>query len=61
MAQANSKKKLRPTDIVRFGWEKDRDTPTAEKDIREYTVADIEAIKTAALAREKKLKEQGII
>ena len=58
-AQANSKKKLKPTDIITFAWEKVQDE--AKQQRKELTKEDVEQIKAIALEREKKLKEKGII
>ena len=55
MAQANSKKKLKPTDIIKFAWEKET------KETAKITSEDVEEMKRVALLREKKLKEKGII
>lgn len=57
-AQANSSKKLKPTDIIKFGWETNTNEIEPSKPI---TIDDVERIKTLALEREKKLKEKGII
>ncbi len=57
MAQANSKRKLKPTDIVKFAWEKEKE----KKEAARITSEDMEEIKKVALLREKKLKEIGII
>lgn len=57
MAQANSKKKLKPTDIIKFAWEKEKE----KKETARITSEDMEEIKKVALLREKKLKEKGII
>lgn len=58
IAQVNSKKHLKPTDIITFGWEKqNKDT----KKNSAITVDEVEQIKKVALEREKLLKEKGII
>ena len=57
-AQVNSTKKMKPTDIIAFGWEKESEQP---KQIINYTKEDFERIKAEALQREKYLKEKGII
>lgn len=59
IAQSNSKKRLKPTDIIKFGWEKD--TNTTKEANHSYTLDEVETIKAIALEREQKLKEQGII
>jgi hypothetical protein len=55
IAQVNSTKKLNPTDIITFDWDK------KEKKSSSLTVDDVEKIKAMALQREEKLKELGII
>lgn len=57
-AQANSKKKLKPTDIIKFEWDK---TQEKKESSHTYTFDEVEKIKAVALEREKKLREQGII
>lgn len=57
VAQVNSKKRLKPTDIIKFAWEKDNTI----KSVHNYTVDEIENIKALALQRETELKEKGII
>lgn len=58
IAQVNSKKHLKPTDIIKFGWEnQNKDT----KKNSAITVDEVEQIKKVALEREKLLKEKGII
>lgn len=58
MAQVNSKKKLKPTDIIKFGWETERHT---KQPAEELTKEQVENIKKVALEREQKLKEKGLI
>ena len=58
MAQVNSTKKLKPTDIIKFGWEDVDDTTEPNKPL---TKEDVEQIKAIALQREKELKKLGII
>ena len=58
MAQVNSTKKLKPTDIIKFGWEDVDDTTAPNKPL---TKEDVEQIKAIALQREKELKKLGII
>lgn len=57
IAQVNSKKKLKPTDIIKFGWEKE----TSKNTNKPLELDEVEKIKAMALEREKKLKELGII
>ena len=59
IAQTNSKKKLKPNDIISFPWEKEKTVKKAE--VKQLTLEDVETIKALALEREKKLKEKGII
>lgn len=59
VAQVNSKKRLKPTDIIKFAWEKDIDNKKAPS--HTYTLDEAEAIKAMALKREKELREKGII
>lgn len=59
IAQTNSKKKLKPNDIISFPWEKEKTVKKAE--VKPLTLEDVETIKALALEREKKLKEKGII
>ncbi len=61
IAQTNSKKKLKPTDVIKFPWENDKSETQATKQNKPLTLEDVEQIKLLALQREKKLKEQGII
>ena len=58
MAQVNSKKKLKPTDIIKFGWETEKHK---EQPKEELTKEQVENIKKVALEREQKLKEKGLI
>ena len=59
-AQVNSKKRLKPTDIIKFAWEKQKETANT-KPVKPLTISDVEQIKAMALQREKELKEKGII
>ena len=59
-AQVNSKKKLKPTDIIEFAWEQ-KHTKHQQKDNTPITLEDVERIKAVALEREKLYKEKGII
>ena len=59
-AQVNSKKRLKPTDIIKFAWEKQKEN-TNTKPVKPLTISDVEQIKAMALQREKELKEKGII
>lgn len=59
VAQTNSKKHLKPTDIIKFPWESKTDKKEVAKNT--ITLEDVETIKAMALKREKTLKEQGII
>ena len=56
MAQVNSQKHLKPTDIIKFAWEK-----ADKSNTQPMTIEDFERLKAAALEREKLLKEKGII
>lgn len=58
IAQSNSKKKLKPTDIITFGWEKPKEETQQPTQL---TIEDVEEIKKVALERERILKEKGII
>lgn len=58
VGQVNSKKKLKPTDIIKFGWESE-DTPQQQQ--HTLSIDEVEKIKLMALEREKMLKEKGII
>lgn len=59
IAQSNSKKKLKPTDIIKFAWEKENSESKTPS--HTYTADEVENIKAMALQREKELKEKGII
>lgn len=59
-AQVNSKKRLRPNDLITFAWES-TDQQQAQQQEPTLTMEDVERIKTAAKEREKLLKEKGII
>lgn len=59
-AQVNSKKRLKPTDIIKFAWEKQKENANT-KQVKPLTISDVEQIKAMALQREKELKEKGII
>lgn len=63
VAQVNSKKRLKPTDIIKFAWEQPKSdkSKVSQSDSHTYTVEEVEAIKARALQREKELKEKGII
>ena len=61
IAQVNSKKKLRPTDIIKFGWETDNKAHQTKSNTKPLSINDVETIKAMALKREKQLKEKGII
>lgn len=62
MAQVNSKKKLKPSDIIQFAWEnKASQHQHQQKDNTPITLEDFERIKAVALEREKLYKEKGII
>lgn len=62
IAQTNSKKKLKPSDIIQFAWDKNSDGEVS-KNIPKHslTLDEVERIKQQALLREKELKEKGII
>lgn len=57
-AQVNSKKRIKPTDVIKFAWESE-DTQT--HDTSTLTLDEVNRIKEMALIREKQLKEKGII
>lgn len=59
-AQANSTKKLKPSDIIKFGWEQTEDKQDSTQS-NSITLEDFERIKAMALQREQKLKDKGII
>lgn len=63
MAQVNSKKRLKPTDIIKFAWEKEQEN--GNKPISSHsktlTLDEVNKIKQLALQREQRLKEKGII
>ena len=61
IAQTNSKKRLKPTDIIQFAWEIESDNSNTNTPSKVLTKDDVEEIKRQALLREKKLKEKGII
>ncbi len=54
IAQANSKKKLKPTDIISFGWEEKE-----KKHITSISTEDIERLKEKAKIAEQKLSEKS--
>lgn len=60
MAQVNSTKRLKPTDIIKFGWENENQDETTTPN-KPLTKEDVERIKAIALQREKELKKLGII
>lgn len=59
-AQVNSKKKLKPSDIIEFAWEQQKNTKHQASN-KPITQEDVERIKAMALEREKLYKEKGII
>jgi uncharacterized protein YecA (UPF0149 family) len=59
-AQANSTKKLKPSDIIKFGWEQTEDKQDSTQS-NSITLEEFERIKAMALQREQKLKDKGII
>lgn len=59
-AQVNSKRRLRPTDLISFAWES-TNQEQAQQQEPTLTMEDVERIKKAAKEREKLLKEKGII
>lgn len=64
LAQVNSKKRLKPTDIIKFAWEKDSENKVNKaisSPSKALTQQDVDNIKAMALQREQKLKEKGII
>lgn len=63
IAQTNSKKRLKPTDILKFPWEKtEKDNNNINKTpSKPLTLEDVESIKKLALQRELELKKKGII
>lgn len=54
IAQANSKKKLKPTDIISFGWEEQE-----KKHITSISTEDIERLQEQAKIAEQKLSEKS--
>lgn len=60
-AQINSKKRLRPTDLISFAWENTDQQQAQQQQEPTLTMEDVERIKKAAKEREKLLKEKGII
>ena len=60
IAQGKSTKRIKPTDIINFGWEQTEDNKPIVQS-KELTLNDVEQIKAIALQREKLLKEKGII
>lgn len=58
IANANSKKRLKPTDIIQFPWEKEDGNMASTNTL---TKADVERYKAIALQRQTELKKQGII
>lgn len=59
-AQINSSKKLKPTDIIKFEWEQDKED-IKQSQSKQLTLSDVQRIKENAIKREKELKEKGII
>ena len=59
-AQVNSKKRLRPNDLITFAWES-TDQQQAQQQETTLTMEDVERIKKEAKEREKLLKKKGII
>lgn len=55
IAQANSKKKLKPTDIISFGWEEQE-----KKHITSISTEDIERLQEQAKIAEQKLSDKYI-
>lgn len=60
IAQSNSTKRLKPSDIIKFGWEQTDDKQTTNQS-NTITLEEFERIKAMALQREKVLKDKGII
>lgn len=60
-AQVNSKKRLRPTDLISFAWERESTNQEQAQQETTLTMEDVERIKKAAKEREKLLREKGII
>lgn len=60
VAQCNSTKKLKPTDIIKFGWEQQTTEETTPPS-KPLTLEDVERIKAMAMIRQTELKEKGII
>lgn len=60
-AQVNSKRRLRPTDLISFAWESTNQEQAQQQQEPTLTMEDVERIKKAAKEREKLLKEKGII
>lgn len=63
MAQVNSKKRLKPTDIIKFAWEKEQENGNKRisRPSKALTQDEVNKIKQLALQREQRLKEKGII
>ena len=59
IAQTNSKKRLKPTDLMQFQWEHTDDVKQPKT--KPLTIEDVERIKAQAIERENSLKEKGII
>ena len=59
-AQANSTKKLKPSNMIKFGWEQTEDKQDSTQS-NSITLEEFERIKAMALQREQKLKDKGII
>lgn len=59
IAQVNSKKRLKPSDIITFPWEVTKEEKQLPKHV--LTSDEVNTIKQAALLREKELREKGII
>lgn len=61
IAQVNSKKRLKPSDIIKFAWEDNGKQQQNKASERQLTKEYVEQIKMEALKREQLLKEKGII
>lgn len=61
IAQVNSKKRLKPTDIIEFGWEREAKPIQEKKMTYTYTEDEVEKLKQECMENEKRLKEMGII
>ena len=61
IAQTNSTKRLKPTDIIKFAWETEKEKEHKTQHAKPLTLEDVDKIKARALQRQQELKEKGII